>query len=226
MSSSETLKGPPRHQPKALEAALWLFETQKAQLAQDPNRPRSSISSTRNAADKFGVSKSSVARQLAALKTGKPNASTGTRVGRPSRFTEAEEQMLGFHTFMLRREKRPVSMKVVQDAADALLSRRKPPGPPVSGSWVRRWLRADRAQARAEAISKGAGTLPGLDLVDAEMENDDEDVDLGEDAPSEMETEDPNLNENSSLNLSSNSTTGREQLVSTAVEALTTIKSS
>jgi hypothetical protein len=95
MSSISTKRRP---RADALEAAQWLFDTQKAQLARDPNRPRSSISSTRTAADKFGVSKSSVARQLVALKNGKPNASTGSRVGRPSRFTEVEEQMLAFHT--------------------------------------------------------------------------------------------------------------------------------
>jgi len=89
--------GPPGRPPKALEAARWLFETQKAQLAEDPNRPRSTISSTRHAADKFGVSKSSVARQLLALKNGKPDASSPARVGRPSRLTDVEEKMLGFH---------------------------------------------------------------------------------------------------------------------------------
>jgi hypothetical protein len=94
MSSTQT----PKQQVKpALEAALWLWETQKAELAQDPNRPRSSISSTRHAADRFGVPKSTVARQLAALKSGKPHASTAVRVGRPSRLTAVEEQMLSFH---------------------------------------------------------------------------------------------------------------------------------
>jgi hypothetical protein len=98
MSSTETPKGPPRYRPRALEAAQWLFETQKAQLAQDPNRPRSSIASTRGAANKFGVSKSSVARQLTALKMGKLDASTGVKPGRPSRLIEVEEKMLSFHT--------------------------------------------------------------------------------------------------------------------------------
>ncbi|TGJ81338.1 hypothetical protein E0Z10_g7410 [Xylaria hypoxylon] len=190
MSSTET---PKRHQNRALEAAQWLYETQKAQLAEDPNRPRASISSTRAAAEKFGVSKSTVARQLVALKNGKPNASTGSRVGRPGRLSEVEEKMLSFHMFMLRREKRPVSLKVVQDAADALLSRRKPPGAPISGSWVRRWLRADRAQAREEAMSKDNGPRPNAELVEAEANDDDEDGDLGEEGPSEDETTDANL---------------------------------
>ncbi|KAI0528423.1 hypothetical protein GGR58DRAFT_323055 [Xylaria digitata] len=190
MSSTETLKRQPN---RALEAAQWLYETQKAQLVEDPNRPRASITSTRAAADKFGVSKSTVARQLAALKNGKLNASAGSRVGRPSRLTEVEEQMLSFHIFMLRHDKRPVSIKVVQDAADALLSRRKPPGAPISGSWVRRWLRDNRAQARKEAISKCDFQLPNSGLIETGADNDDEDGDLGEDIPSECETTDANL---------------------------------
>ncbi|KAI1435835.1 hypothetical protein GGR50DRAFT_654230 [Xylaria sp. CBS 124048] len=83
---------------RALEAAHWLFETQRIQLAQDPNRPRSSISSTRDAARRFDVSKSNVARQLAALKAGKTSAGTGNKVGRPSRLTDVEDKMLSFHT--------------------------------------------------------------------------------------------------------------------------------
>ncbi|KAF2967541.1 hypothetical protein GQX73_g6056 [Xylaria multiplex] len=182
MSSTET---PKRQRNPALEAAQWLYETQKAQLFEDPNRPRASITSTRAAAEKFGVSKSTVARQLAALKNGKPNASTGSRVGRPSRLTDVEEQMLSFHVFMLRHDKRPVSIKVVQDATDALLSRRKPPGAPITRSWVKRWLRDNRAQAREEAISNGNLQPPDSGLVEIEADNDDEDGDLGEDIPSE-----------------------------------------
>jgi hypothetical protein len=124
---------------------------------------------------------------------------------------------------MLRREMRPVSMKVIEDAANALLSRRKPPGPPVSGSWVRRWLRADRAQARAEASSTGTGALPGIALIDAEIENDDEYADLGEDAPSEAESTELNVDTNGdvSLNLGAKATTSKEQLVHTAAETPT-----
>ncbi|KAI0458874.1 hypothetical protein F5B21DRAFT_370822 [Xylaria acuta] len=190
MASTDTRT---RQTSRALEAAHWLYETQKAQLAEDPNRPRSSITSTRAAAEKFGISKSTVARQLAALKSGKPKANPGPKVGRPSRFTEAEEQMLSFHTFMLRRAKRPVSMNVVQDAADALLSRKNPNALPISGSWVRRWLREDRARARKEAMSKGNGALPSAELVEAGADNDDEDGDFDEEAPGEFEPVDPNL---------------------------------
>ncbi|KAI0414326.1 hypothetical protein F5X98DRAFT_377925 [Xylaria grammica] len=200
MSSTEAPKRRENH--RALEAAQWLYQTQKAQLAEDPNRPRASITSTRSAAEKFGVSKSTVARQLVALKNGKPNASTGSKIGRPSRLTEVEEQMLSFYIFMLRREKRPVSIKVVQDATDALLSRRKPPGAPISGSWVKRWLRANRAQAREETESKGNDALQNTELLEAEVDNDDEDGDLGEDVPSDDETAeatlDPSIRELSS----------------------------
>ncbi|KAI1822484.1 hypothetical protein F4861DRAFT_389172 [Xylaria intraflava] len=204
---------------RALEAAHWLFETQKVQLAQDPNRPRSSISSTRDAARKFEVSKSNVARQLAALKAGRVSAGTGNKVGRPSRLTDVEDKMLSFHTFMLRREMRPVSMKVVKDAADALLSRRKPPGAPVSGSWVRRWLRADRAQAREGAIAGGVGELPSAELVEADIDDDDDDADdrLGEDVQSESENADRNPS-----NPEPNATTG--DLISKAAEVLTEIR--
>ncbi|KAJ2971399.1 hypothetical protein NUW58_g9429 [Xylaria curta] len=182
--------------------------------AEDPNRPRASITSTRAAAQKFGVSKSTIARQLVALKTGKTNVTTGPRVGRPSRLSEVEEQMLSFHMFfawprspstvlqirdvdevhsMLRRAKQPVNRNVVQDAADALLSRKNPSGPPVSASWVRRWLQADRAQAREEAASKSNGVAPSADLLEAEADNGDTDGDFDEDVPSEPEFLDPNL---------------------------------
>ncbi|KAI0096083.1 hypothetical protein GGR51DRAFT_567519 [Nemania sp. FL0031] len=209
MSSTE----PRRRQDgqRALEAAHWLWETQKRELAEDPNRPRSSISSTRDAANKFGVPKSTLARQLQALKSGKQNYSTGVRVGRPSRLTEVEEKMLGFHTFMLRREKKPVNMKVVQDATDALLSRRTPPGAPISHSWVRRWLRADRAQARQEAMSKSDAAPPTQAAADAEVENEDEDGDLDDDAPSEIdETADPSGYGTSSLGFEPIAPTGNE----------------
>ncbi|KAI0468244.1 hypothetical protein F4859DRAFT_218949 [Xylaria cf. heliscus] len=181
---------------RALEAAQWLYDTQKAQLAEDPNRPRSTITSTRTAAERFGVSKSTVARQLVALKNGKPNASTGIRVGRPCRFTEAEEQMLAFHMYMLRRAKRPVSVKVVQDAADALLCRKDPNALPISDSWVRRFLREDRARARRDALVRANGAPPSAELVEAEAARDDEDCDFDEvadDPPSEFEIMDPNL---------------------------------
>jgi hypothetical protein len=124
---------------------------------------------------------------------------------------------------MLRREKRPVSMKVVQDAADALLSRRTPPGAPISRSWVRRWLRADRAQARQEGMLKGNAALPSAAPVEAEAEDDNEDSGLEEDAPSDFETTDLNLDpaghETSSLRF--------EPIASTneAVEALATVQS-
>ncbi|KAI2631160.1 hypothetical protein GGS21DRAFT_165327 [Xylaria nigripes] len=203
MSSVESRK---QQQGRALEAAHWLFETQKMQLAQDPNRPRSSISSTRDAARKFSVSKSNVARQLAALKAGKTSAGTGNKVGRPNRLTDVEEQMLSFHTFMLRREMRPVSMKVVKEAADALLSRRNSPGAPVSSSWVRRWLRADRALARQGAsrgaVGGGVGELQSAELAGADIDDDedddnddDEEADdkLGEDLSSESEIADASL---------------------------------
>ncbi|KAI8948731.1 hypothetical protein F4801DRAFT_440575 [Xylaria longipes] len=203
MASTEP---PTRQKSRALEAAQWLYETQKAQLAEDPNRPRTSITSTRAAAARFGTSQSTVVRHLAALKNGRPNASTGFRVGRPSRLTEVEKQMLSFHTFMLRREKRPVSMKVVHDAADALLSRKNPDALPVSGSWVRRWLREDRARAREEARSKANGTLPSAELVEAEVDNGDEDGDEDEDTLSESEPVDPNLNPSTDGNLFSSGT--------------------
>ncbi|KAJ8123435.1 hypothetical protein ONZ43_g618 [Nemania bipapillata] len=206
MASTENLE--PNQKP-ALEAAVWLWEVQKAQLAQDPHRPRSSIISTRTAAEKFGVPKSTVARQLAALKSGKPFATTGVRTGRPNRLTEVEEQMLSFHTFMLRRERRPVSMRTVQDAVHAILSRRTPPGTPISDSWVVRWLRADRAKARQQALLKRKPALSSAAPVAAEVEDggeddngddrngdnedDNEDSGLEEDALSELKTTDMHL---------------------------------
>ncbi|KAI1151636.1 hypothetical protein F4825DRAFT_349538 [Nemania diffusa] len=220
MSSTQNPKQPVK---PALEAALWLWETQKLELAQDPNRPRSTISSTRTAADRFGVPKSTVARQLAALKSGKSDYSTGIRVGRPSRLTEVEEKMLSFHTFMLRRDKRTVSLKVVQEATDALLSRRTPPGLPISHSWVRRWLRADRAQARQEAMLKGNATPSNVAPAEAEAENGHEDSDLDEDALSENETTDMNMypseHETSTLQFEPFGSPG-EHLIDRAVEAL------
>ncbi|KAI1126981.1 hypothetical protein F5Y10DRAFT_266559 [Nemania abortiva] len=228
MSSAETPKR--QRRDRALEAAHWLWETQKTELREDPNRPRSKISSTRNAADKFGVPKSTVARQLKALKSGKPHYSTGVRPGRPSRLTDVEEQMLGFHTFMLRRDKKPVSMKVVQDAADALLSRKTPPGAPISNSWVRRWLRADRARARQEALSRAHAAPPNGALVEAGIDNEDEDGDLDEDAPSEFEDTDPNLDPSgygtSSAGFEPITSTGVQQPATEAVEAFTTSQSS
>jgi hypothetical protein len=118
-------------------------------------------------------------------------------------------------------------MKVVEEAANAVLSRRNAPGAPVSGSWVRRWLRADRALAREEALSNGIGEPPEIDLVEAEIDNDDEDANSGEDAPSE--TEIGNNNQISSMlppSLDSDTTAGTEQLVNKAAEALTNIESS
>ncbi|KAI1810380.1 hypothetical protein GGS20DRAFT_202399 [Poronia punctata] len=188
MGEGATFGPPPRRPPKALEAAKWLYDTQKAELIEDPTRPRASITSTRNAADKFGVSKSSVARHLVALKSGKTDGSSTARVGRPSRLTDSEEQMLAFHMFMLRRQMKPVTMKIVQDAADALMARRNPPGEAVSMSWVRRWLRTNRTQAREEAIANGS-TMPGVDLANPDMDQEDDDTMLGEDAPSEVESE-------------------------------------
>ncbi|KAI0439465.1 hypothetical protein F4803DRAFT_553998 [Xylaria telfairii] len=206
MASTET---PTRPKSRALEAAEWLYETQKAQLAEDPNRPRGTITSTRIAAERFGIGKSTVARELAALKSGKPKAKAAPKVGRPSRFTEAEEQMLSFHTFMLRRAKRTVSMQVVQDAADALLSRKDPAAPPISISWVRRWLREDRVRAREEAMSKANGALPSAELVEADDANDDEDGDFDEDAPNESDPNlDPSIHGNSAFSLGYLDTTG------------------
>ncbi|KAI1429063.1 hypothetical protein F5Y12DRAFT_710618 [Xylaria sp. FL1777] len=185
MSSAETRK---RQHDLALNAARWLYETQKAELLQNPTRPRSSISSTRTAAERFGVSKSTVARQLTALKNGKPSA---TRIGRPNRLSDVEDQMLSFHMFMLRREKRPVSLKVVQDATDALLSRRNPPGHPISRCWAKRWLRTNRAQAREEAMLRSNGNgndngaLPNPEPVEVEPDNDDDDLDGDAESDSE-----------------------------------------
>ncbi|KAI1192381.1 hypothetical protein F5X97DRAFT_329704 [Nemania serpens] len=229
MSSAEN---PDSRGKRALQAAQWLWETQKAQLAEDPNRPRSSISSTRMAADRFGVAKSTVARQLQALKKGKPNASTGVRRGRPSRFTEAEEQMIAFHLFMLRRAKRPVGVEAVRDTADALLSRRTPPGLPISTSWVKRFLRADRAQARQDAMLRNNAAMPpgagqGEASMQEEIEDDgDEDGDFDEDALSESECVDPNLDPSTyahtSFSLGPRGTTAEEQLVNTVARSLTT----
>ncbi|KAI1158604.1 hypothetical protein F5B18DRAFT_640386 [Nemania serpens] len=233
MSSTET---PEQRGKRALQAAHWLYETQKAQLAQDPNRPRSSISSTRMAADRFGVAKSTVARQLSALKKGKPNASTGIRRGRPSRFTEAEEQMIAFHLFMLRRAKRPVGVEAVRDTADALLSRKTPPGLPISTSWVKRFLRADRAQARQEAMLRNNAAIPpGAGNGEADMEDEldddgDEDGEFDEDAPSESEAvnpnPDPSIYAHASFSLGPPGTTAEEQLVNTVAKSLTTTQPS
>ncbi|KAI1114016.1 hypothetical protein F5Y14DRAFT_194578 [Nemania sp. NC0429] len=235
MSSTET---PETRGKRALQAAHWLFETQKAQLAEDPNRPRSSITSTRMAADRFGVAKSTVARQLSALKKGKPNASTGHRRGRPSRFTEAEEQMISFHLFMLRRAKRPVGVEVVRDTADALLSRKTPPGLPVSTSWVKRFLRENRAQARQEATQRdNAPPMPPSEEEpgEADMEDEigdegDEDVDFDEDPQSDSECVDPNLDTSlyghTSFSLGPVGTSAEEQLVNTVARSLTTTQPS
>lgn len=93
-------------------------------------------------------------------------------------------------------------MQVVQDAADALLSRKDPNAPPISISWVRRWLREDRVRAREEAMSKANGALPSAELVEADDANDDEDGEFDEDAPNELDPNlDPSIHGNSSLSL-------------------------
>ncbi|KAI0397996.1 hypothetical protein F5Y17DRAFT_258321 [Xylariaceae sp. FL0594] len=185
------MTGLPGRPPVGIEAARWLLETQRAELAEDPNRPRAAITSTRQAAEKFGISKSSVARQLVAIKNGKQDARSSAKPGRPSKITPAEEQMLSFHMFMLRRQMKPVTMNVVKDATNALLSRRDAPGKPVSRSWVRRWLRANRAAARAEAARTG-GPLPGLDLAGGVYdEANEDDTALGDDAATDIEAQAP-----------------------------------
>jgi hypothetical protein len=118
-------------------------------------------------------------------------------------------------------------MKVVKDAADALLSRRDPPGDPVSGSWVRRWLRANRAQARAEAAKGGA--LPGVDLGGADEDNEDEDTAPGDDAPSDIETAAPTLphsnHERPPIDQTSSSAPGTANRAGEAARAITNIQS-
>lgn len=225
-SSNETKFSAHDQQRRAFAAAKWLYETQKAQLAQDPNRPRYSIASTRVAAQKFGAGKSAVGRQLLAIKTGRADPNTGCRVGRPSRLTEVEEQSLAFHVFMLRRENRPVSIKVVQDAADALLSRRNPPPPPVSVSWVGRWIQLNRAKEEAMLKSKEAlqtaqveatnNEEPGAAAAAAAADDDDDD----DDASSESEIGDRVLIPTTTNPLSN---PGIEQSIGQAAQALTTI---
>jgi len=124
---------------------------------------------------------------------------------------------------MLRRQMKPVSMKVVKDAADALLSRRDPPGDPVSGSWVRRWLRANRAQARAEAAKDGS--LPGVDLGGADEDNEDEDTALGDDAPSDVEIAAPSDHGRPPTDQASNSAPSTANPVDKAADAITNIQS-
>ncbi|KAI0517766.1 hypothetical protein F5B22DRAFT_99278 [Xylaria bambusicola] len=185
MSSNAEIRK--RQHDRALEAARWLYETQKAELLEDPNRHRATISSTRIAAERFGVAKSTVARQLVNLKNPKPKPAAASRsIGRPSRLTDVEEQMLSFHIFMLRRGKRSVNRTVVQDAADALLSLRSPPGQPISPSWVRRWLQLDRAKRDAMVRTNG---IPSTGQpVEAEADEADDDDDCSnEDALSDLE---------------------------------------
>ncbi|KAI1169882.1 hypothetical protein F4777DRAFT_584478 [Nemania sp. FL0916] len=228
MSSNEPPKRREARRDRAVEAARWLWETQKAQLAEDPNRPRSTIESTRTAAEKFGACKSTVARQLVALKKGKPNASSGIRVGRPARLTELEEQLLNFHIFMLRRKGQRVTSQVVQDTADTLLFRRNPPAKPISDTWVKKWMQADRMAARREAKAKLDGVPPAAAPAEAVAEDDEDDGDTDDDASNELEATGSILGSpehgTSSLSFAPITTNGDKQLANNAAEALTTIQ--
>lgn len=136
---------------------------------------------------------------------------------------------------MLRRARRPVGVEVVRDTANALLSRKTPPGLPISTSWVKRFLRANRTEARQEMIRNNATIPPdaenGAADMEDEMEDDgDEDGDFDDDAPSESEFVDPNLDPSiyahASFSLVPPGPTAEEQLVNTVARSLTTTQPS
>lgn len=93
---------------------------------------------------------------------------------------------------MLRREKRPTTIKVVQEAANALLSRRIPPSPPVSISWVGRWLQLNRAKEEAMRKSREALQPAQVEVTHHEepIAVDDGDDDDGDDYDEEEEDDD------------------------------------
>ncbi|KAI0023335.1 hypothetical protein F4780DRAFT_76191 [Xylariomycetidae sp. FL0641] len=132
-----------------LEAAKWLLEQRKIRDAvwAKTGRPlyvpqgHDPLSATA-AAIKFGTTSSSISRKLSLLKKGP--LPPVKKQGRPLRLTEVEDQMLAFHFYMRRKEGLSQTKALVQRAANELLSRRTPPGRPVSKSWACRWLGEQR----------------------------------------------------------------------------------
>ncbi|CAJ2509625.1 Uu.00g146510.m01.CDS01 [Anthostomella pinea] len=185
--------------PSGLEVARWLYEQQKERDElvkhgkQAPHTHRGSEYGsrtdpllTRVIAKKFGVPQSSLARQLKALKDGKPDASSDRLGGRPTKLTDTANQILSFHIYMLQKAGLPVSQKVVRNAVGELLARRDPPGALPSKTWILRWWAEARndfkqRQSRQQAVPQDAASMTGGESgqVDRSASNDAEDTNGG-----------------------------------------------
>ncbi|KAI1332477.1 hypothetical protein F5Y16DRAFT_178670 [Xylariaceae sp. FL0255] len=150
-------------QERAFEAAQWILNSE--------NDRNGSPASLRVAADRFGISKMSVSRQLQAIKNGTTNAEK-KKPGRPQNITDAEQQILSFHFMMLHREDpRRLNLKVARDALNVILALRNSPASPAhfSDSWLKKVIQSSKRRLLHEAAfrtSTNNNQPEGLENID------------------------------------------------------------
>ncbi|KAB5578683.1 hypothetical protein GE09DRAFT_1090669 [Coniochaeta sp. 2T2.1] len=131
----------PSRVPQAglLAARALLAHNQRVSSFSRSSAPRKKMS-IRDAATKWGASKTAIARHLKALtETNKPFASDKPP-GRPRALTASEEEALAAFCVYLAQGNCMGNIPLVHKAANELRARRQPPMGPCHRRWVCRWL--------------------------------------------------------------------------------------
>ncbi|KAG5998053.1 hypothetical protein E4U52_001888 [Claviceps spartinae] len=108
------------------------------------NRPQRSSKTRpltiRKAAATYKTSTTAIFRHLKSMKLcGKPAQSIRS-AGRPKNLYDSEEVAVMAYVMWARRRGHPVTCQLIEEAANVLRAKRKPPAPPVGHGWYRKFM--------------------------------------------------------------------------------------